>query len=208
MPLQPAQSLNSVSPHLFHWSAYHDEWKVSFDSFALVTAQGVALIDPVKPEPIVLDQIRALGEMHGIYLTNANHDRDAAWFRSNWRLAIHAHTGATTACDTPIDATFTDSAVVIPGVTAIPLAGSGPGSVAFHANSDDGILLVGDALLHDPSKGLELLPDQYCLNPQQARASLPKLLDWDFQVAGFAHGAPIVAHAKNQIASFLKNRIN
>jgi glyoxylase-like metal-dependent hydrolase (beta-lactamase superfamily II) len=208
MPLQPAKQLQRVSPHLVHWAAYHDEWHVSFDSFALITSEGVVLIDPVKPDDHVLDRIRALGDMRGIYLTNANHDRDSAWFRSNWALTLLAHTDARTACDTAVDATFADDALVLPGVTAIALTGSAPGSVAFHVASDGGIVLVGDVLLHDPTKGLELLPDKYCVNPQQARASLSRLLDWEFQVAGFAHGAPIVANAKNQIASFLKNRIN
>jgi glyoxylase-like metal-dependent hydrolase (beta-lactamase superfamily II) len=207
MSLQPATTISQVSPHLYHWSSYHPAWKVTFDSFALVSPDAIILVDPIQPDVAVLDRIHSLGPVGHIFLTNAHHDRAAGWFRTQWGIAIHAHQEAQPACETSVDFPFDDHAVLPGGVTAIPLHGSAPGSVALFSESDGGILLVGDAILHDPAKGLELLPDKYCLDPARARQSLLQLLHLNFAIMGFAHGTPLGTDAKNQIASFFRYRI-
>ncbi len=202
-----ASQLNRITPRLLHWSAYHEQWKVSFDSTALLTLGGVVLIDPMQPEPSVMRELRAFGNPSAILLTNANHGRDADWFRQQLAIPVHAHRQANGLCDCRLDCLFDVKSTLPGGLTALALPGSAAGSVVYYANLDGGIAFVGDAILHDPVNGIEALPDQYCEDAALARQSLPDLLSLDFNIAVFAHGAPLVTGAKKQVASFIQNRL-
>jgi glyoxylase-like metal-dependent hydrolase (beta-lactamase superfamily II) len=75
--------------------------------------------------------------------------------------------------------------------------------MALHGN---GILHLGDALLHTPGKGLELMPDQFISDKKQYRASLQKLLPLEYDVVTFGHGEPLLQAGHATIAKFLKPR--
>ena len=100
--------------------------------------------------------------------------------------------------------------IFVSGLTAVDLAsgqrvlGTTASETAYYVRAHGGIMLLGDALLHLPNKGLALLPKQYIEDRKQAIQSLRKLLDLDFKVVTFAHGDPIVENAKRKIAGFLK----
>jgi hypothetical protein len=96
--MKPATRLEQITPHLYRWSSLHTEWNVTFSSFAVVTPDGVALIDPMKPAPAVMKQLAALGRPLGVFLTNANHDRDADWFRKQCDVQVYAHEKARSGC--------------------------------------------------------------------------------------------------------------
>ena len=65
-------------------------------------------------------------------------------------------------------------------------------------------MLFGDALVHLPSRGLELLPDKYCTNPVALRLALQSLVQRvPFENAVFAHGSPLLGNARAAIAALL-----
>jgi hypothetical protein len=76
--------------------------------------------------------------------------------------------------------------------------------MALFAKDDAGAMLIGDAILHTPGKGLELLPDQFIEDKKLARRSLQKLLEFNFQVVTFGHGEPLATNGKQALANFLK----
>lgn len=202
--MEPAKRLKEISKHLLGWSSFHTQWKIDFDSYAIKTPDGVILVDPMKPTPAVLKQLESLGEILGVYLTNAHHDRDADWFRKHFEVQVYAHEKAKPDCDTKIDILVLDDEKLPGGVRALHLPGSSASETALFAKLDGGIVLMGDALMNLRDSGLTLLPDQYLEDRKQALASLRKLLDLDFKVITFAHGDPLVTDAKKQIADFLK----
>src|SRR5690349_16819236 len=106
--MRPATKLIAVTPALHGWAAFHTEWKVSFNSYAVRAADGIVLIDPTKPTPAGLKQLEALGQPVAVVLTNAHHDRDADWFRKQYEAQIYAHEQAQTDCDTKIDVLVVD----------------------------------------------------------------------------------------------------
>jgi hypothetical protein len=66
-------------------------------------------------------------------------------------------------------------------------------------------MLLGDAVIHTSTeRGLELLPDKYCADAKQNRASLRNLLQFDFHTLTFAHGAPVTTHAKQKLSALLE----
>ena len=83
---------------------------------------------------------------------------------------------------------------------AVPATGAAPGEIALHA---EGVLHVGDALIHLPSTGFAPLPDKYCTDPRELRAALGKLLRFPCEVLTFAHGLPLVTHARQRLADLL-----
>ena len=72
--------------------------------------------------------------------------------------------------------------------------------IALHA---EGVLHVGDALIHLPSTGFAPLPDKYCTDPRELRAALGKLLRFPCEVLTFAHGLPLVILARQRLADLL-----
>jgi len=202
--MTPATELRKITRILQGWSSFHAQWKIDFDSYALKTPDGVVFIDPMKPAPAVVEKLEALGEPLAIFLTNADHDRDADWFRKQYGIQIYAHEKAKADCDTKIDVLVLDGEKLPGGVKVIPLLGTAAGSVAFYTRQSGGIVLMGDSLLNIPGKGLALLPAQYLEDKKQAVQSLRQLLDLNFKIATFAHGDPLVKDAKKRIERFLK----
>jgi glyoxylase-like metal-dependent hydrolase (beta-lactamase superfamily II) len=202
--MTPATNLKAVTRTLYGWSSFHAQWKIDFDSYALKTTAGVVFIDPMKPSPEVIEKLDALGSPLAIFLTNANHDRDADWFRKRYEIQVYAHERAKADCDSKIDVLVLDGEKLPGGLRVIPLPGIAAGSVAFHAKQSGGVVLIGDALLNIPGKGLALLPAQYLEDKKQALQSLRQLLDLRYRVATFAHGDPLVKDAKKKIGKFLK----
>jgi len=201
----PATQLTAITGNLHAWAAFQTEWKTFFNSYALATTAGILLIDPTKPAPAVLQALDKLGEVTGIVLTNANHDRDAGWFRKHYATQIYAHEQAPADCATTIDVLVVDGEKLPGGLTAIHLSGVAAGEMALFSQDDGGLLMIGDAIVHPAGTGLALLPEQFLEDRQVARQSLHKLLDYTFQVATFSHGEPIVGHANQKFAAFLRS---
>jgi len=69
------------------------------------------------------------------------------------------------------------------------------------------VLLLGDAILNTPGKGLELMPEQFIEDKKQYRHSLLRLLELQYEVVTFGHGEPLLADGKKTIATFLKSLV-
>jgi glyoxylase-like metal-dependent hydrolase (beta-lactamase superfamily II) len=202
--MKPATTLNKITSSLFGWASFQTQWKIDFNSYALKTAAGVVFIDPTMPAPAVLKQLEALGDPLAIVLTNAHHDRDADAFRKQYDVQIYAHEKAPSDCDTKVDVLVVNGETLPGGLKTIFLPGVTTSEMALFTKAGGGVLLIGDALLNTPGKGLQLLPDQFIEDKKQARVSLQHLLEYNFKIATFAHGDPIVKDAKKAIARFLK----
>jgi|YelNatPaOPRAMG01_1025707.scaffolds.fasta_scaffold03065_14 hypothetical protein len=194
----------AVTKNLFGWSKFHAPWKIEFNSYALRTRAGVWVVDPVRPGREDWRALQELGAPVGIFLTNANHDRDAGWLRQQFDVQIYAHEAAPADCDTKIDVLVLDGETLPGGVKALHLPGAGAGETALYAKTDGGTLLLGDVLVNTSGRGPALLPEQFLEDRDQAIASLHRLRDITFQVATFAHGAPLTKDAKAHITKLLK----
>ena len=202
--MKPATKLNKITSSLFGWATFQTQWKIDFNSYALKTADGVVFVDPTMPTPAVMKQLEALGEPLAIVLTNAHHERDADAFRRHYDVQIYAHEKAQSDCDTKVDVQAVDGEKLPGGLKAIFLPGVTTSEMALFAKDVSRVLLIGDALLSAPDKGLQLLPEEFIEDKKQARASLQKLLEYNFKIVTFAHGDPIVKDAKKALATFLK----
>jgi glyoxylase-like metal-dependent hydrolase (beta-lactamase superfamily II) len=176
---------------------------VYFNSYALRTPAGVILVDPLRPAAAVVKELAGLGEPIGIFLTNANHDREAGWFRKQYEIQIYAHEAAKADCDTTIDVLVLDGETLPGGVKTLHLPGASAGECALYSKTAGGLLLLGDILVNPAAQGLALLPEQYLEDRAQAITSLQRLRDLNYQVATFAHGTPLATDAKAIITKLL-----
>jgi hypothetical protein len=199
--MKPATRLTLVTPVVHRWSSFHPQWKIDFSSYAVVTSEGVYFVDPTRPGPTLRNQLAALGAPVGVFLTNANHERDADWFRKEFDIHVIAHEKARPDCDIKLDLLVLDGEKLPGGPRVLHLPGGGAGESALVVGE---VVLVGDALVHPKGKDLAILPEQYCEDAKQLTQSLRRLLDLDFQTLAFAHGEPIIGQAKTELTALLK----
>ncbi len=179
---------------LFTWQAYEPAVKCDLSSCAIETNAGLIFIDPIELAEPALTRLLIGRESAAIILTNGNHTRAAEVFRRLLQVKVFAAPDSD-GLDLVPDGILTEGEMAPGDLRVISIPGAGPGETALVGHD---IACLGDALIHLPPEGLRFLPDKYCANPAQNRASLRKLLSCDFQVMTFAHGAPLVesAHAK------------
>jgi glyoxylase-like metal-dependent hydrolase (beta-lactamase superfamily II) len=77
------------------------------------------------------------------------------------------------------------------GIRAIHVPGHCAGQLAFHIMRGGGVILAGDAAANIGRLDLMLAYE----NLQTGRRSLAKLAGFNFEIAGFGHGAPILRGA-------------
>jgi glyoxylase-like metal-dependent hydrolase (beta-lactamase superfamily II) len=197
-----ADEFQAVSDSLYHWSVYEPSVKCEIGCTAIKAASGWVVIDPIPLAETAWNDLLVLAPLRAILLTSGNHTRDAAALRQ--RHGVPVATAPATRHDL-ID--FKPDIVLLPheliyGITPVSIPGATPGETAFYANS--GVMILGDALINTSTEtGLEFLPDKYCTDAGQNRASLRKLLDFEFHTLTFAHGAPITTRAKEKLSALL-----
>jgi len=181
------------------WQAYEPAVKCDLTSAALRLGEALVLVDPIPLTTAGASELEALGQPALVVCTNANHARAADAFRQRYRIPVAAH--AEVDLEMNIDIPLADGARLLDAIEVCTLPGAAPGEIALL--SPHGIACVGDALIDLPPDGFRLLPDKYCADSKVLRASLRKLLRWDFRVLTFAHGWPLVASARERLAALL-----
>jgi glyoxylase-like metal-dependent hydrolase (beta-lactamase superfamily II) len=200
-----ADEFQALSDTLYHWSVYDPAVKCEIGCAALKLPSGWVVVDPVPLAETAWKELLALAPLRAILLTNGNHVRDTVALRAQHKAPI------VTAPDTRRDiAELRPDITLLPGellygITAIAIPGATPGETAFY--SQTGVMILGDAVINaSTERGLELLPDKYCADAEQNRASLRKLLDFDFHTLTFAHGAPVTTRAKEKLTALLNSK--
>lgn len=192
--MRPVNELQFATPTLAVWQAYSPEVKVDCTSTALATPAGWLLVDPIPLADSCIAELTSTQPLAGIALTSTTHQRASLDLREKHGLPIYAPHAPDLIADIwlkPGD-TFCDE------VRAIPMLGAASGEIALLCGD---VLVLGDAIINLGE--LAILPDKYCEDPRQLRESLGDLADYEFKIACFAHGLPIVANAQDQIKRLL-----
>jgi len=202
--MKNADEFQILGEGIYYWSVYEPSVKCEIGCAAFKLNGGLVVIDPVPLAESAWKELTADAPLRAILLTNGNHVRAAVELRKQYPVPV------VTAPDTRRDiAELKPDAYLFPnellyGIAAIPIPGATPGETAFFV--PPGVMVLGDAIINTNLEvGLEFLPDKYCADSDQSRASLRKLLDYDFHTLIFAHGAPITTHAKEKLSALLNS---
>ena len=195
-----AEEFQQVIDGLYFWQAYDPAVKVELSCCARRAACGLVFIDPIPLAKDALAELCNTAVPAAIILTNGNHARAAAEYRTRFSIPIFAHAGAFAELGLAVDQEIADGETVLDEFTVIALPGAAPGEIALHAS---GALHVGDALINLPPYGFAPLPEKYCADAKEMRIALGKLLRFPFEVLTFAHGLPLVTQARQRLATLL-----
>ncbi len=201
MPL--ACEIEPVFPGVSIWRSYDASVKAELFSTSLNTAAGTYLIDPIPLASEAADSLASGTKIVGIVVTNENHERAAAQFCGRFAVPIYLSGALIGATQLPA-ATSVQDQRFLTVLTAVEIQGGPTGEIAVHFADNDGIMVVGDALINFEPYGFALLPAKYCSNFKVMRRSLSTLLDYSFDRMLFAHGVPILTKARQRLEQLLK----
>jgi hypothetical protein len=195
-----AEEFQLIRPGLFYWQTYDPAVKTDLSCCACQTPAGLVFIDPIPLHKSAEAELLEFASPRAIILTSGNHARAAEDFRSRFAIPIYAEASAAAEFSFPVDHLVVDGDTILDEFSVVTLPGAAAGEVALYRA---GAIHVGDALIHIPPPGFAVLPDKYCADPRELRCSLGKLLRFPFELLTFAHGLPIVSHARRRLAQLL-----
>lgn len=196
-----ASEIQQVSEDVLFWQAYEPEVKSDLCSCAVRGRDGWVIIDPIPLARAALHELSEMVEPVAIVLTNGNHARAAAEYRSRCDVPVLAHADAVADLEIAVDEQIEEGSTVAGNLSVIALPGAGAGEIALYSSGRS--LHLGDALINLEPYGFTFLPDKYCRDPKQMRQSLAKLTSLEFSLVTFAHGLPLVAQAKARLSQLL-----
>lgn len=196
-PLPLIMASERVADGIWRWNAFSPHHQVDLTSHLVWDGVNCIVFDPLPlsdslwaswPLPIMPDFL---------ITTNANHQRAvASWLNRFPKAAYRAGDGWSQTELARDDSQGLVTVGIPVGWSVHRLTGGAPGETALHCPKMD-LLVFGDAVVHLPSRGLELLPDKYCMNPVELRRSLLTLPP--AERALFAHGTPILGKSTHLI---------
>lgn len=94
-----------------------------------------------------------------------------------------------------VDLTVEDGDI-IEGFKVINVKGHTPGLITLY-NKEKKIMFFSDVIRNNRGEGLTLgIPEKYNVNFEQTKKDGKKLMEYDFDIALFSHGEPIMKNAK------------
>ncbi len=194
-----AEEIQEILPGLHIWQAFSLQAKVDLTSHALACGDQLYLIDPIRLTKSGLIQLEALQKkISAIFLTNGNHERDAAFYRDRYDVPIFAQPEA--AAEISIATQPFPNA--LNGLEVLSLPGAGPGEVGLY-HREKKLLILGDIVINLDSFAFAPLPDKYATDAKEMRRSLQSLAALDVSTICFAHGLPVRGETSKRLASLL-----
>lgn len=203
-----------VHPHLdgvLWWEAYSEEHRVELGACAVQHGSNFLVFDPIGSPEEILCQVNQISSSNAeprlalkptaIVLTNGNHERASEPWSETFRIPVYAsdRCGLRAEQFRPLQ----PGPSPFEGWHCTHLEGGGPGELAFFLKAKS-LAIFGDAIVHLPSRGLELLPAKYCTNAPQLRASIAQFVqEVSFEHALMAHGKPLLTDAREKITALL-----
>jgi hypothetical protein len=200
-PREIAPAAEEVVPGLWHWRIHNSNIGGSISSSqALMTRDGLVLVDPVRLDPAALG---ALPRPMAILLTARCHQRAAWRYRRDFGAEVWLPEDAAAADEAP-DRTYADGERLPGGLTAFRTPGPEWPHYSFQYEGDPGIVFCSDLVGGDEAGRLHFVPPQYHEDPAATRASVENLLEREFGVLCLDHGAPLKDDPKAAIRALLE----
>jgi glyoxylase-like metal-dependent hydrolase (beta-lactamase superfamily II) len=197
-----------ITPRLWRWTGYHEEWKEDVGCVYHETKDGIVLIDPLVPpeEPdrflSTLDREVAGQPVH-VLVTIFWHTRSSAalverygarvWAPTTSRAAVARRAGVVTDAFRPGDA--------LPGgVQAFRTARS---TEVVYWIPRQAALVPGDVLLGDGNGGVRMCPESWLPGTTKhgdLAASLAPLLELPIKRILVSHGEPVLENGRAALA--------
>lgn len=198
-PKTVAQELHEVVPGVFHWHLEDDRiGGHTSAAHAVATGDGAVLIDPL---PLAPDAMQRLPTIAAIVCTSGSHQRSSWRLRRETGAAVWMPALAQEIAEEP-DVRYGEGDELPGGLGAIFTPGAGTTQHTLFL--DDRVAIVPDLLTNPPGGELALVPAEYMHDPEQARASVERILaELSFDVLCLSHGVPLTEDPAGSIRTAL-----
>jgi glyoxylase-like metal-dependent hydrolase (beta-lactamase superfamily II) len=187
-PRTRATRIERLLPWLWHWTIA-DERIGGFrsDSFAVETADGLMLIDPLPLEEALQG---GLGKVSGILLTHGNHQRSAWRLRRNLGAPVYAPAGVAGMDEEP-DLVMDEQTDLPGGLQVVLAAGFQAACYLTFTHADGtGVLFCGDLVCHDPGGPYRFPVQEGYFDPVGGKEDARRLAVLPLTVMCAAHAVP------------------
>ncbi len=197
-PKTVASAVEEVVPGVRRWSI-HDE-RIDFlgAAYAVTTDQGVVMIDPL---PLEEEALASLGNVEAIVLTCGSHQRASWRYRREFGVKVHAPALSKEIDEEP-DVRYSEGDVLPGRLHAVFTPGAGTTQHTLLLD-DPSVAFVPDMLVETPERRVAMLASRWMYDPEEARRSVEKLLELNFEVLCLAHGTAVTEGAKQALRDAL-----
>ena len=185
-PKTRAKEVREVASGIRHWTIHDERIDYRSEAYAIDTAAGVVLIDPL---PLEERALASLGRIVAIYLTGAFHQRAAWSLRETSRAPVLVPDGAT-ALDGSPDGHYRDGERLAGGLVA--LERQGPRSPHFVLRRGPA-LFIGDLLIRADDGPFLFAGEEHHDDLAATRESVRRLIEPGVEQLLPAHGPPALA---------------
>jgi len=193
-------NMKTIAPGIQQWSFFSQEKQLDFNGLLLTVNDHCILVDP---PPMEAAERTALPKGHPvdyILLTNRDHVREAVACRRDFKAKVYAPEADAPLMEIPVDKTYKDGELLPGGLWVVHLKDmKSPGESALFLDMGKGYLILGDALIGKPAGQLNLLPADRFADVNKAKASLKRLLKYNFDTVLVGDGTSIHAGAKEAV---------
>jgi glyoxylase-like metal-dependent hydrolase (beta-lactamase superfamily II) len=197
-PKTVAAALEEVVPGVRRWSIHDERIDFTGAAYAVTGDEGVVMIDPLPLEP---EALRELGDVAAIVLTCGSHQRSAWRYRRESGAKVYAPALVKENDEEP-DVRYGDGDRLPGGLRAVFTPGAGTTQHTLVLD-EPRVAFVPDMLVETPEGKVAMLASRWMYDPGEARRSVEKLLDLDFDVLCLAHGGVITVGAKDALRAAL-----
>jgi hypothetical protein len=200
--------MKELLPGVFHWKTFHEGIQAYVHSYYINATDPAVVVDPRVPA-----QGLEWFEIHGVpehaYLTNRHHYRHSDRFAERFGLQVWCHKdGLHEFSHGEKVRGFAHGKELPGGILALKVGVLCPEETALYLPINGGLLCIGDAIVRGQGR-LGFVPD-YLMgdDPEGVKRGLRKvfqkhLREREFDSLLFAHGAPLIGGARDNLQRFL-----
>jgi glyoxylase-like metal-dependent hydrolase (beta-lactamase superfamily II) len=199
-PKTVATALEDVVPGVRRWSI-HDE-RINFVSaaYAVTGDDGTVVIDPL---PLSRAAVGELGGVTAIVLTCGSHQRSAWRYRRELEAPVYAPALSKEIDEDP-DVRYGDGDRLPGGLVAVFTPGVGTTQHTLLFAGEPTVAFIADTILEYPDGRVGMVSERYIYDLAEAKRTLRKLLELEFDVACLAHGGVLRDDPKAAIRAALE----
>ncbi|TDA67467.1 MAG: hypothetical protein D9V47_10390 [Clostridia bacterium] len=194
--------MQELIPGISKWTVVEGEHLVPKGAFFVNRPAGSLVVDPVLGRE-ELEAIKAQGTAKAIVLLTASHVRHTADFAAELGLPVWAL--ATVAAKVKervkVDRELVDGEELLDGVKAVEIAVTG--EMALYVPAGAGTVVVADALMARGAGEISLIPPNFVPDQEAVKASLRKLLQYDFGALLVSHGQGVTTGGREVLQRLL-----
>jgi len=197
--------MKNVLPGIYSWSRFNEEKQMDFNGHVIQLSDNeILLIDPPQTDDATIAEISAFGTVAAIVITNRDHLRDAKNFREHFAAPIWGSDLDAPLMNITLDHIVRGGDTLLKRFTVIALEHmKSPGEFAMH-DPVTRSMIIGDAVIGKVPGKLNLLAPEKVPRPLDAKKSLRKLLQFDFDHLVIGDGTSIINRGKTALGEFLE----